>query len=330
MAFRFILLIMTFWVGLYASKEPVCEFYTRDSILGKSTAKPLYIGRRSRFGTCTDVRWSPDGRYVASIGLLDETLWLHRFDGNRLEPLRNFTSRDILTCRKPEKIVFSPDGKWLVFPAANSISFFEFDPDSLSIDFRFSLKEKMIVHDAAFSFDGSYFAYVTIGKPGNIELFRKSGDGWIRIQSISNPMLPMKPKGILFSADNRFVAIGFSMNAGIFDGELKSCLAVYPFDPILEKIEIQPISKEKWSGALEAIAFTPDQTALFSTDQAFDRVLSHSFNRETGKVGKPQTILKNPQARLSFPHGLGFSPDGKYLAVSNYGEDKITVYELNQ
>ena len=49
----------------------------------------------------------------------------------------------------------------------------------------------------------------------------------------------------------------------------------------------------------------------------------------TGQIGESRILLQNPEAQLSFPHGLSISPDGKYLAVTNYGDDTVKIYALS-
>ena len=54
-----------------------------------------------------------------------------------------------------------------------------------------------------------------------------------------------------------------------------------------------------------------------------------AFDPETGAIGPVLHSFANPQAQLSFPHALAFSADGRYLAVSNYGNDKLLIVAMN-
>ena len=53
------------------------------------------------------------------------------------------------------------------------------------------------------------------------------------------------------------------------------------------------------------------------------------FDPDTGIVTRDIASLSNPEAKLDFPHGVGISPNGKKLAVTNYGSDNVNVYFLS-
>lgn len=307
------------------SPNPISVFYTLNSILNHTSTNPLFVGNRARWATCSDVRWSPDGSYLASIGLLDHTLWFYHFDGSVLHPiLHHVIPKSQMNA--PEKLIFSPDGNALAIVGYNSIAFFSVSDGQHAPQLLHALREKIgILHDAAFSPIENYFAYVTASQPFGIYLFKKEGEKLKKIQSIFENFGQACPKAITFSEDNRFLIVVFARNAG--SKELESYLAVYAFN---EKIEVPAIRMQHYEGSLESVALSADGKAIYCADQALDRVLSFSFDPQTGAVGKPVVVLKNPEARLSFPHGIGVSPDGKYLAVSNYGDDKITIYEINE
>ncbi len=81
---------------------------------------------------------------------------------------------------------------------------------------------------------------------------------------------------------------------------------------------------------LESTVFSPDQTSIYATDQQGDKIIRFSFDSLTGELGNSEIVFENPESQLNFPHGLSFSPDGKYLAVSNLGDNKITIYRVDE
>jgi 6-phosphogluconolactonase (cycloisomerase 2 family) len=64
------------------------------------------------------------------------------------------------------------------------------------------------------------------------------------------------------------------------------------------------------------------------TDQAQEAAMVIAFDAKVGTIGERKVKVANPSAQLSFPHGNAVSPDGRYLAVANYGDDKVTLYDL--
>jgi WD40 repeat protein len=307
------------------SPEPISVFYTLNSVLSNPPKRQLIVGNRSRWATCTDVRWSPDGSYLASLGLLDHTLWFYHFDGTTLQPISHYVLSNS-EINAPEKLIFSPDGNSLAIVGYNSIAFFSASDGQHAPQLLHASREKIgILHDAAFTSDGNYFAYITVSQPCGIHLFKKEGEKLIKIQFALETFGSSCPKGIAFSEDNQFLIVVFARNAG--SKKLESYLAVYAFN---EKIKFPAISMQSYEGSLESVAFSVDCKAIYCADQALDRVLSFSFDPQTGALGELTVALQNPEACLSFPHGIGISPDGKYLAVSNDGDDKITIYEINE
>ena len=319
--------------GITLSPKPISICYTPNSILkDPPLEKARYAGQNPRLATCSDVCWFPEGTHLAAVGLLNPTISVYRFESPTLQWIRTFSNQDGLNLDDPEKLMFSPDNKFIIALSHDNLKFFPVEGTSLTPSPVYSIGEvgDDLLHGAAFSLNGTYLAYVTADKLGKIRLYKKKNRQYKLIQSISNSMLPMKPKGILFSPDNRFVAICFSLNVDKKKCESSSLLAIYSFNLTQERIQEKPISTSSQSGGFEAIAFSPDCTEIYSTDQVYHRILKYPFDPKTGLLGSVETALENPEACLSFPHGLNFSPNGKFLAVSNYGDDKITLYQVEE
>jgi 6-phosphogluconolactonase (cycloisomerase 2 family) len=82
--------------------------------------------------------------------------------------------------------------------------------------------------------------------------------------------------------------------------------------------------------SIEDIVFINADTALIASDQGHDILLLYPFDPHTGQIDSNYLVLQNPEAQLSFPHGMGVSQDGNFLAVCNYGDDKCNLYQLDE
>ncbi len=310
--------------------EPVVICFTPDSSLPQlKNTPPVYAGKRSRYATCSDVRWFPDSSHFATIGLLDRKIRVYSLNEKRAS-LQQVFSHPALNY--PEKLAFSPDGALCAICNAGSICFFPVSENQVIERPSYILRQEdgSIIHDAAFSHDGRYFSYVTLDSLGTIHLCKKKKERYKIIQTLISPVLPLKPKTIAFSPDCRFVIIGFCLTVSQqVNDESRAVLAVFSFDSTRGEIGRFPISQASWEGGLEGLALSPDGTTIYSTDQVCDTIMSSSFNASSGEVGPAEIALSNPASHLSFPHGLSFSPNGQFLAVSNYGDDKVTIYEMH-
>ncbi|MBS0628289.1 MAG: hypothetical protein JSS09_08770 [Verrucomicrobia bacterium] len=150
-------------------------------------------------------------------------------------------------------------------------------------------------------------------------------------QTAQNALEPMAPKGLDFSSDGSYVAICYGNRASSCMSEASGALIVYKFDKEKGEMDPNPISQIGISDGLfvpEDLCFYPDDSCILVSNQGNDTITLHDFDYKTGEIKNSCLGLKNPEACLSFPHGLSISPDGKYLAVSNYGDNKITIYEV--
>ncbi|MBP9841581.1 MAG: hypothetical protein KBC64_04055 [Simkaniaceae bacterium] len=309
--------------------DPVAICFTPDSILSQPMdTLPVYAGNRLRYATCSDVRWFPDSSHFATIGLLDQKLRVYSMDDQGICLEQIFSHREMYY---PEKIAFSPDGALCALCNAGSICFFPVRENRIIEKTSYIIRQKdgSIVHDAAFSSDGRYFAYVTLDSLGTIHLCEKKKEHYKVIQTLTSPVLPLKPKTIAFSPDCKFVIIGFCFTVSQqINAESKAILSVFPFDSARGKMGNAPISQSSWSGGLESLALSPDGATIYSADHVLDMIMSNSFHGATGELGPAEIALANPESCLSFPHGISFSPNGRFFAVSNYGDDKVTIYRV--
>ncbi|MBS0626823.1 MAG: YncE family protein [Verrucomicrobia bacterium] len=124
------------------------------------------------------------------------------------------------------------------------------------------------------------------------------------------------PKGITFSPDGACLLVTFSdeNSIAIFDIDQSSQQILETPRQIIQGLETE-ISRP------EDLKITPDQRYVAVTNSDQDTVTFYPFdktlNQITAKI--PSYVLKNPEANLCFPHGIAFSPDGAFMAVSEFG-----------
>lgn len=323
---------------------PIATQVTPDSLLTNPRAReytPFFVGARSRLATCGGVAWY-HGLCLATINLLGNALHTYAFDPER----RAFTLLQTLVdppgLTWPENLAFSPgedllaitnsiDGVVNLFAvAANTHTIVT--PAAISI----TAEDGVNPHGVSFSPCGRFLVYSTVESPGSLRCFRlgPEPDGRLEAtpqQVLTNRFHPMKPKGVAFASDGRHVVVSYGPNAERQShGAEPGFLASYAFDPATGLssgpvwIRVQELGLE----CLEDVSIYPDASRLVVTDQGADRAAVVEFDAATGAIGKVTGTLVNPEARLSFPHGNAVSPDGRYLAIANYGSDTFNVYAL--
>ncbi|HEX2582618.1 MAG TPA: beta-propeller fold lactonase family protein, partial [Chlamydiales bacterium] len=281
--------------------------------------------------------------HLISANLIEGILHIFRFCSHppSLQPVE-FISPSLGTgVVKPEHLCFSPDGEWLAVAngTGGKVNFFAVEENSVRTKPVAVLQEAQETkfHSVRFSLDGKHFACATFDNSAKISLFRIQREGknlsLIPTQVIPNSFGQLKPKGIAFSPDQRFVAICYSKRASWTPNHnLQGVVELYRFNADEGVIAPSPLSRiEAGLCVPEDILFDPLQPCLYIANQGNDTITMHPFDLETGFFcGPTQICLKNPEAELSFPHGISISDDGSYLASSNYGDDKITIYRIKR
>jgi len=231
--------------------------------------------------------------------------------------------------REPQHAVFSPDGQMLVVAnwmnrslnvyLSQKNGFFENNP-SHSILLPKALQQSK-PHGIAFSPSGQYLAVAcgasTEFKNG-LALFELIGYRLNPISILKHDQLPGIPKGICFSPDGKNLLVTFS-NPSILIFHLNRGR----IDPLPKQI-IQGIHTRL--SRPEDIKLDPggNYCAVSNSDQ--NTVTFYSFDKDTNTITDPNPfwVLSNPEAQLTFPHGLAFSSDGSYLAVTQFGQIETT------
>ncbi len=186
-------------------------------------------------------------------------------------------------------------------------------------------------HSAQFSPDSRFLAYSSLGKDAHVKLMEIQEAPFFNLigkQKLNCPFEPMRPKSVAFSHDGKFVAIGYCTQLGNKIGYSSGMLALHRYQK-RGWINPTPTSIVENLTSTETIAFHPRTATIVAVDQVLDRVTAHQYNPNSGEIETSWTILEGEVSELFLPHGLHFSQDGRFLAVTNYGDDKVTVYEAS-
>lgn len=298
-----------------------------------------YCETRSRISMCTGVIWL-ENHHLISIGVHNHSIDTYQFDPSvpALIPVKSerLESYQKAYLGQLENLDISKDGS-LVAIMNNGTSFVHlYRVTGTRLDHIAEIpKNGWWAHGVRFSRNREYLAYTLFGKPGKIRLFRliENGDAFTFDQAdeIDAPLAPLHPKALDFSLDERFVVICHGINNSNVPKRFSGAITVHAFDRLHGKLDPDPISTIGMSELLcvpEDVCFAPDGLSIIVTNHGNDTVTIHNFDPGTGQLSGSRILLQNPEADLFFPHGLSISPDGKYLAITNYGDDTVKIYAL--
>ncbi len=319
----------------FINPKPICMVYTPDSILlhNKKKYKPLYFGKRLRYGTCTATTWFHDD-YIASLHLLSERIITYRFDRetHSFTILQQMSNKDGLQVRQPEHLIVSPDGNLLVVCGYSHINVYSIDHNTHLINPKPILKlpSAGIVHNIRFTNDGSYLGCVVYSPKQSICTYKVIPQtdtiSLKRVCTLPRQFELIKAKGINFTYNDRFILISHGLSlGGTHQYPFQGITATYRFNQDGSIGEC--VCKVKMAFTPEDIVLTDNKTIVISS-QGDDKLYIFPFDSETGQIDSNYTVLENPEAQLSFPHGMGLSEDGNYLTVANYGDDKFNLYKV--
>lgn len=322
--------------------HPVAIHRTPQSILDNpANHQPLYIRGRSRLATCSGVAWF-HGDHLATVNVLGRTIHVYRFDSNDKTLTLVQSLNGATGLAGPENLAISPNGRLLAITDSRDgvVKLFSIDRQTHHIDSnpQVTIKhdEDEVAHGISFSPCSRFLAYTTVDEPGQIRIYRivqnESGIIAEPFQQIENTHSPLKPKGIDFSPDGSSLVVCFGPNAGFTPrrGRGRGTLMLYAFD---ERRGISPMPLSIGSKRLKLMS--PDDVKFLAcgdqvvvTQQATDKVATVAVESSGKKLGKQTLVLQNPQSHLSFPHGAGVCSDGVHLAITNYGDDTLAIYEI--
>jgi 6-phosphogluconolactonase (cycloisomerase 2 family) len=318
--------------------EPICEVFTAKKLYRNKTFPIVFIGDKPRTSTCSSVGWFNDDKYLATINFEGGFINTYSFDRvtNSITALQTLPGK-----RGADLMSFSTDGSLLAVAINinNAINIYTIDSNrhNLSPNPTLIIKPlpKKKFHGVRFSHNKKYLGASLIGNDAHsINMYALDmRNNRVRAElksSLKNNFLPLGAKSLDFTKDDRFIAVAYSTNVKREKKTIKSAIAVYSFNNETGIINQNPFSVYTSDTFCcgEDILFTPDNEHIIASDQASNSVIILTFNKNTGQIGEKINSLENPVANLSFPHGIALSSDGKYLAVTSYGDDKFSIYHL--
>jgi 6-phosphogluconolactonase (cycloisomerase 2 family) len=307
------------------------------------------------FGVIPGIDFHPSGKMFAATYLGNYAVLLYSMEKGTPQ-LRQFLKNPEAQLSLPHGIVFHPSGNFLVVSqyGNHTLTVYTYDPKMKFLSSQpksvFTFPSHFNVHNShglAFSPAGDCLAITFCdcdkrkGYEEKIVLFPFDiQSGTIKAEPfdvvIGTQEAPLgNPKGIVFSPDGRFMIVTMCDS---------DCLYVYSVDKENYHVNPKPHhiikNPEAQLARAEDIKFSPDGNYLVVTNTDENMLTVYAFNKSSGKISPsaPVFVFKNPESQLAYPHGISFSPNGKYLAVTHYGigehgapllkgrEDKITFY----
>jgi len=301
------------------------------------TAFPAFVvAGRKRQATCSDVAWIR-GNLLAVANMYGGHVRIYRLhedsDGipTRLELLQEKRGLSL-----PEGLAVSPDGTLLA--AAHSlshdygVSLHAIDGASLALGPTEALcagRDECAFHAASFTPDGRHIAYTVIGRALSAEVVRlKDRALTCRLEQFP---AALAPKSITFSADGRFALVALSyiaadVDTGKYGGGM---LRVHRFDADSGRVEAAPVAEYRAKGTdlgfLDMAIFLPatrgETYRILITDQANGLIPAYAFDAAAGTLRPDGVFVDN----LSFPHGVDARADGRYVAITTFGDDSVHI-----
>lgn len=320
--------------------SPICVVSTPNSILNrKENYIPAYVCDRQRYGTCTGAAWFHDN-HLAVLNLYGKKIIIYKFnpEEKKFDTIQEINNQLGAKLTNSENLTVSPDGSLLALCSDGpcpGLKIYTINPETHMIHPEpiFSLPAKDLVHNVKFASDGKHLAYVTFHNDDSIVIYRVHADrDSLNLQltcTKKNTLKLMKAKAIGFTKNNKFVVVAYSLP--LHDSQknqLESLLVSYEFDN-KNGIVGNPVCSIKQALCIEDLALLHDDSALILSNQDKDVVRIYEFDKYNGQiVDEGYDVLQNPEAQLSFPHGIAVSQDEKYLVVANYGDDKFNLYQI--
>lgn len=276
-------------VDCHPKKNLFCVTYTqgnrvviyKNSTFGVATIVQTLSNPLARLSDPQHAVFSPNGKKLVVANWTNETVTIYE------------TRRDGLFCEIPASIIPSPDELKGYKPHGITIS-----PCGTFLAIAYG-----VTHD--------------FGRAIAIFRMNKQGGRCKLIHALKGKnALPGIPKGITFSPDGSCLLVTFSdLNSlMIFGFDRKNQMILPTPRQTLQGFETQ-ISRP------EDIKISPDGRYCATSNSDKHTVTFYPFDTTSNRITQstPSYILQNPEATLCFPHGIAFSPDGRFLFITNFG-----------
>ena len=255
---------------------------------------------------------------------------LYRLNAMGIPALEQVLSNPAALLSEPQHAAFSADGTKIAVAnwTNQTITIYQkgevgFQPSPIAcIPPPPSLTSKK-PHGIAFSPCGNFLAVAYGAAPcygRAIALFRvlKEGTSYELASLLEGEsMLPGIPKGIAFSPDSTCLLVTFAdtNQLCIFSVTSTATIALPP------KQIVQ--GSESLISRPEDVKISPDGHTCAITNSDQNSVALFSFDPHTNQITLPHPI-STLKASFCFPHGIAFSPDGKFLLITEFGSVQVS------
>jgi 6-phosphogluconolactonase (cycloisomerase 2 family) len=323
--------------------EPLCEVATQKELYNGKKLDYKFFGDQRRASTCSGIGWFHDNNYLATINYDGCFIATYHFnkETNQCTLLQVINTKSTAPLRGGELLSISNDGTLLAVSLnrAHALNIYSINTQTHIIDPKplFIIKtQEPGPHGVRFSHNKKYLGCTTIHLQGDISIYALTttdeATTFSLAATLKNNFFPLRPKSLYFTKDDAYVVVSYTTKADAETAhQAHGILASYAFNQATGSIEPTPISVFQSDAILtgaDDITFATDDAYLIVSEQATDKITFIAFDKTTGQIGKKLGSIQNPEAKLSFPHGISLSSDGKYLAVTNYGDDKFSIYDL--
>ena len=305
-----------------------------------------FAGANPRFATCTGVVWTRPDRLVVAHKL-SRTFVTYAVtptaDSLTVEPV----------ARTPElpgvglitNVAVSPDGHWLVFgdDTLHRVAIHASDPATGGpreiAAAVVSFPGDGILHGVVFSPDGRHLVHSSIdGGVGGLRITPFAGDpttGTVTtgpVRATPNPYAPSALKGLDFSPDGRFLVLSHGGNVGAEStrSRIPGFVEIRPWDAEAGEVGSPVVrSPKSWGlGGGEDVTWLVSGERILVSDQFHDQALIVECDPASGALGSVVARIGWTAGGLSAPHGCAQSPDGRWLAITNYGDGACRFFDL--
>ena len=282
-----------------------------------------------RYSLINSVDFHPQKNIFCAAYTHNNKVVFYEIDENHCPCCVQILQNPLAQLSEPQHAVFSPDGEKVV--VANWTN------QTLNVYLRkesglFSGTPAAIIptlpdlerckpHGIVFSPCGDYLA-IAYGAANYFEqaiaLFRNRGIHFECISLLKNSELPGIPKGIAFSPDGATLLVTFC--------ELNSLCIFNITNQMIDPIPKQMIGRENTGMSRpEDVKITPDGLYCAVTNSDQNTVTFYYFDQKSNSIlqDTPCHTLRNPEAKLLFPHGIAFSRDGVYFAITQFGPVEV-------
>lgn len=304
-----------------------------------------FAGTNPRYATCTGVVWTRPDRLVVAHKL-SRTFVTYSVtttaDAVTVEPLSR--TPDLPTVGLITNLAVSPDGHWLVFgdDTFGRVAIHALDPVTggpcETMAGSVTVPGDRIHHGAVFAPDGRHIVYTSIDRRGGgLRVAPFVGDlatatvtvGPVRVTP--NPYTPSSLKGLAFSPDGRWLALSYGANVGVAGtrSRVPGFVEIRPWDAATGEVG-PPVARspQSWKlGCGEDVTWLASGDRILVSDQFDDQALIAACDPATGALGSVVTRIGWAAGGLRAPHGCAQSPDGRWLAITNYGDGSCRFFD---